>query len=97
MNAETTHVVQMLDVSMRKEVINVHALEEQKENHTHWVVPSQEIRLNVAPIQNALVSSHARMVNVITLVWHYLAENVLHVSQKITQLGVDVTVVSKEL
>jgi len=80
---------------MRKEVINVLVPEERKENLTHWVVPSQEVRLNVAPIQNALVSSHARMVNVIILVKHYLAENMLHVFQKITPRGVDVTVDSK--
>jgi len=96
MNAETTHVVLMLDVSMRKVVINVHVPEELKENHTNWVVLSQEVRLNVVPIQNALDSSHARMVNVIILVRHYLAENMLRVFQKITPRGVDVTVDSKK-
>ena len=35
MNVETIHVVPMLDVSMRKEVINVHVPEEQRESRTH--------------------------------------------------------------
>ena len=95
MNAEVIHVVRMPGVSMKREVINVHALEEQKGNHTHWVVPSQEVRLNVAAILNAPVNSHVRMDNVIILVRPYRAENMLLVSQKTMLHGADVTVDSK--
>ena len=95
-NAETTLVAQMLDVSTRKEVINVNVLVEPKESHTLLDVPNLEANLNVAQIQNALVNWHVKMVNVITLVQHFHVESMLLVYPKTMLHGVDVIVAIKK-
>ena len=95
-NAEIIHAVQTLDASTKKEVINVNALVEPKENHTLLDVPNLVVNLNVAQIQNALDNFHAKMVNVITLAQPCLVESMLPAYQKTMQHGADVIVVIKK-
>ena len=95
-NAEIIHAVQTPDASTKKEVTNVNAQEEPKENHTLLDVPNLEVNLNVAQIQNAPDNSHAKMVNVITLAQPCLVESMLPAYQKTMQHGADVIVVIKK-
>ena len=95
-NAEIIHAVQTLDASTKKEVINVNALVEPKENHTLLDVPNLVVNLNVAQIQNALDNFHAKMVNVIILAQPCLVESMLPAYQKTMQHGADVIVVIKK-
>ena len=81
---------------MKKEAINVHALEEPKENHTHLDVLNLEVSPNVDQIQIAQVNSLAKMVNVITLVQPFLAESTLPAYLKTMQHGADAIVVIKK-
>ena len=95
-NAEIIHAVQTLDASTKKEVTNVNAQVEPKENHTLLDVPNLEVNLNVAQIQNAPDNSHAKMVNVITLAQPFLAESTLPAYLKTMQHGADAIVVIKK-
>ena len=81
---------------MKKEAINVHAQEEPKENHTRLDVLNLEVSPNVDQIQIALVNSHAKMVNVITLAQPFLVESTLPAYLKTMQHGADAIVVIKK-